>query len=124
MAFKMKGFPMMGNESVQADQVKSQVGQGGEIKSFEDIIPGLREYNEHQTNTPQFKKDGSVGDHFNTYMSKIVHNLTGPPNPNINTGGGALDLIGGKGAVKLFSKGFAKLFAKQAAKKAVQQINK
>ena len=40
----------------------------------------------------------------------------------MNTGGGAIDLIGGKGAYKLLSRGFAKLATKQAVKKGVGKI--
>ena len=96
----MKGFSMMGNQSVQADQIKSQVGEGSEIRSFEDLIPGMKEYKEHQANIPQFNPDGSIGDHFNTYVKRVVHNMTGPSNPNLMGGGGGIDLIGGRGLAK------------------------
>ena len=107
----MKGFPMMGNQSVQADQVKSQTSDGtskqdlykalsDNVDVMEYIQPGMAEYKEHQANMPQYKKGDSIGGHFNTTMKRIVHNMTGPSNPNLMGGGGGLDLIGGRGLAK------------------------
>ena len=86
------------------------------------IIPGMEEYKEHVANTPQFEEGGGIISKLKTLGKRFLHNTTGPTNPLMNTGGGALDLVGGKGAVKLFSRPFAKAIAKQAVKKGVGKI--
>ena len=40
----------------------------------------------------------------------------------MNQGGGAIDLIGGKGAYKVLSKAYAKLAAKNIGKKAASKL--
>lgn len=85
-------------------------------------VPGLAEYKEHVSNTPQFEEGGGIISKLKTIGKRILHNTTGPSNPLMNTGGGAIDLIGGKGAYKLLSRGFAKLATKQAVKKGIGKI--
>ena len=84
--------------STSKDQLKSQTSDGtssGDIMEY--IQPGMAEYKEHQANMPQYKPDGTIGDKFNTTMKRIVHNLTGPKNPNLVGGTGSFGLIGGIG---------------------------
>mgnify|MGYP005630177979 CR=1 FL=1 len=120
MAFKMKGFNMVSyGDSPSGTTVAEPKIKPSEV-NFE--VPGLAEYKKHVSNTPQFKEGGGVRGFFGTLAKRAFHNITGPSNPLMNTGGGAIDLIGGKGAYKLLSRGFAKLAAKQAVKKGVGKI--
>lgn len=116
MAFKMKG-PVMYSSG---DSANSSV----EVKPTEVIfeMPGLSAYKEHVASTPQFEEGGGVGGFFSTLGKRFVHNITGPSNPMMNQGGGAIDLIGGKGAYKVLSKAYAKLAAKNIGKKAASKL--
>jgi hypothetical protein len=116
MAFKMRG-PVMYSSG---DSANSSVEVKPVEMNFE--IPGMKEYQEHVANTPRFEEGGGLFSKIKTLGKRFVHNTTGPTNPLMNTGGGALDLIGGKGAYKFLSRGFAKLAAKQAAKKGIGKI--
>lgn len=110
----MKGFNMVSyGDSASGTTVASDVN---------NLVPGLKEYKEHVSNTPQFEEGGGIISKLKTIGKRIVHNTTGPTNPLMSAGGGGLDLIGGKGAYKFLSRGFAKLAAKQAAKKGVGKI--
>ena len=116
----MKGFNMVSyGDSPSGTTVAKPKLKPSEV-NFE--VPGLAEYKEHVSNTPQFEKGGGIISKLKTIGKRIVHNTTGPNNPLMNTGGGAIDLIGGKGAYKFLSRGFAKLAAKQAAKKGIGKI--
>ena len=97
MAFKMKGFPMMGD--LANDQLKSQVGDGTNTPMLE-TEKQLEAYNNHMSQMPQFEKGAGIGSHFNTFMKRIIHNEKAPQHPYRYGGGGGLDLIGGKGFVK------------------------
>ncbi len=120
MAFKMKGFNMVSyGDSASGTTVAEPKIKPSEV-NFE--VPGLAEYKEHVANTPQFEEDGGIISKLKTLGQRIVHNTTGPSNPLMNSGGGGLDLIGGKGAYKFLSRGFGKLLAKQAVKKGVGKI--
>ena len=72
----------------------------GELVDFDSTVKGMQEYKAHQANMPQYTPGSSIGDKFNTTMKRIVHNLTGPKNPNLV--GGTLPVVGGgvKGLVK------------------------
>jgi len=122
IGFKMKGVNMFsyGDSPNNTTEVKPQ----GELRSLTHLVPGLQEYKDHVANTPQFEEGGGIMSKLKTLGQRFVHNVSGPSNPHLTTGSGALDLVGGKGAVKLFSRGFAKLVAKQAAKKGVGKLTK
>ena len=57
--------------------------QEGELKDLDSTVKGMQEYKAHQANMPQYKEGDSIGGHFNTTMRRMVHNLTGPTNPNL-----------------------------------------
>ena len=118
MAFKMRG-PVMYSSG---DSANSSVENKPIEQAANFIIPGMEEYKQHVANTPRFEEGGGLFSKIKTLGQRFVHNVTGPTNPLMNTGGGALDLIGGKGAYKFLSRGFAKLAAKQAAKKAASKL--
>jgi hypothetical protein len=84
----------------------------GELVDIDSIVPGMQEYKAHQANMPQYVPGSSIGDKFNTTMKRIVHNLTGPKNPNLV--GGTLP-VGGAGRSGVI-KGLGKLVAKGIAK--------
>ena len=65
-----------------------------------DHMGQMKKYRDHQAKTPQYTPGSSIGDKFNTSMKRIVHNITGPRNPNLV--GGTLPVVGGgvKGLVK------------------------
>ena len=84
----------------------------GELVDFNSTVPGMKEYKAHQANMPQYTKGSSIGDKFNTTMKRIVHNLTGPKNPNVV--GGTLP-VGGAG-LKGVVKGLVKLGTKAIEK--------
>jgi len=96
------------------EPVSEQVNNSlqGELVDFDSIVPGMQEYKAHQANIPQYAPGSSVGDRFNTTMKRIVHNLTGPKNPNLV--GGTLP-VGGAGRAGII-KGLGKLVAKGIAK--------
>ena len=132
--FKMRG-PVMysygdsanSTTNVQPKQNENLISalQNTDVRSFEDLIPGMAEYNEHQANIPQFKEGDTFGGHFNTYMKRVIHNMTGPRNPNLMGGGGGLDLVGGKGFIKgagLLKNAF-KHVLKSGAKTGAKKIN-
>lgn len=85
--------------STSKDQLKSQTSDGTSGGDVMEYIHGDKwtEYKDHQANMPQYKPDGTIGDKFNTTMKRIVHNLTGPKNPNLVGGTGSFGLIGGVG---------------------------
>ena len=112
--FKMKGFPMYsyGDSANSTADVKPK--QDNNLVSFEspsqqmidqaradgllamaDHMQKKKAYDDHQANSPQFQEGDSFGGHFNTYMKKVVHNMTGPANPNLVGGAGGLELVGG-----------------------------
>lgn len=145
----MRGFKMVpdlsSNSTVSEDQIRSQTSDGtnqSQLISFDNpdqsMIDRLRKdgliqtaeqmeqmknYRDHQANLPQYKKDDSIGGHFNTTMKRIVHNMTGPSNPNLMGGGGGLDLIGGRGLAKGAMNAIKYLF-KSGAKTAVKKGTK
>ena len=100
---KQAGFPT-------TDAVERQTQ--GELVSFDSTTPGMQEYKAHQANIPQYVPGSSVGDKFNTTMKRIVHNLTGPKNPNLVGGtmsAGAAGRAGiAKGLIKLGAKAIKK----------------
>ena len=65
--FKMRG-PVMysygdsanSTTNVQPQQNENLISalQNTDVRSFEDLIPGMKEYNEHQANSPQFNPSG------------------------------------------------------------------
>tara|TARA_A100001391_G_scaffold202514_1_gene192350 strand:- start:433 stop:804 length:372 start_codon:yes stop_codon:yes gene_type:complete len=122
MAFKMKGFPMMGD--LANDQLKSQVGDGTNNVMLE-TEKQLQAYNDHMAQMPQFEKGAGIGSHFNTLMKRIIHNETAPTHPYRYGGGGGLDLVGGKGFVKgaNFLKNALKHVLKSGAKTGAKKIN-
>ena len=84
----------------------------GELVDFDSITPGMQEYRAHQANMPQYVPGSSIGDKFNTTMKRVVHNLTGPTNPNLVGGTLSAGAAGRAGIVK----GLGKLLAKGIAK--------
>lgn len=119
MAFKMRGFKMVPDttSSVSEDQAKSQLSTGTEQDQFisftnptqeminsvidpkhKEYLTKVKEYNDHKNNRP----DG--------FFANVVHNLTGPKDPNMLGGGGGLDLIGGRGAARGALKAIKYLF--------------
>ncbi len=95
----------------------------GELRDLDSTTPGMQEYRAHQANIPQYVPGDSIGGHFNTTMKRMVHNLTGPTNPNLMGGGGGLDLIGGRGLAKGAMNAIKYLF-KSGAKTAVKKGTK
>lgn len=121
--FKMKGFPMYsyGDSANSTADVKPTYTQADINKAMQDGFASfenpsqqmidqarelgnnkiaehmakMKEYRDHQANSPQFQEGDSFGGHFNTYMKKVVHNMTGPANPNLVGGAGGLELVGG-----------------------------
>ncbi len=122
MAFKMKGFPMMGD--LANDQLKSQVGDGTNNVMLE-TEKQLQAYNDHMSQMPQFEKGAGIGSHFNTFMKRIIHNEKAPQHPYRYGGGGGLDLIGGKGFIKGANilKNAFKHVLKSGAKTGAKKIN-
>jgi len=105
---------------VYHDNVKEQTPEVRNIDYFNN--PAMSEYKAHVANTPQFKEGSGVTGYLSTLGKRFVHNITGPSNPNLTTGGGAMDLIGGKGAVKFLSRGYNNLIIKQAIKKGIGKV--
>ena len=96
-AFKM--FPDKTVEEIRSDNI--------------ELIPGLKEYEEYQANAPAFDSSNPIS----SYVNRVKYNFKSPANPLMNQGGGAMEFIGGRGAVKFLSRGFGKLFGKAATKK-------
>ena len=96
------------------EPVNEQVNNSlqGELVDLDSTVKGMQEYKAHQANMPQYKEGDSVGGHFNTTMKRMVHNLTGPTNPNLVGGtisagaAGRAGLV--KGLFKLAAKGIKK----------------
>ena len=70
MAFKMKGFPLIGD--VANDQLKSQVGDGtNNSVPMLETEKQLQAYNEHMSQMPKFEKGAGIGSHFNTFVNPL-----------------------------------------------------
>jgi len=109
------GTPLQQAESISFDNptqaMIDRVRNDGLIQTAEQMQQ-MKQYRDHQANMPQYTEGSSIGDKFNTTMKRIVHNLTGPKNPNVV--GGTLPVGGAglkgvvKGLVKLGSKAIEK----------------
>jgi hypothetical protein len=97
-------------QTIDSDAVERQTQ--GELVDFDSTAPGMQEYKAHQANMPQYTPGSSIGDKFNTTMKRVVHNLTGPKNPNLVGGtmsAGAAGRAGiAKGLIKLGAKAIKK----------------
>jgi hypothetical protein len=117
-----KGYQMnspfrMGPFLEETNSVVAPTGSPADVK--------FQQYNQYKDyhsaeNRPVFSWKNPVS----SYIDIVKYNYNSPTNPFMTQGSGSLELVGGKGTLKLLSSGMAKFFGKHAAKKALDNREK
>tara|TARA_Y100000004_G_scaffold155472_1_gene180074 strand:+ start:310 stop:726 length:417 start_codon:yes stop_codon:yes gene_type:complete len=118
-----KGYQMKhGNRAFKMGPVAQEVNNavGSDISSNDELFQKMEQYNQYKDyhsaeNRPAFDWKNPVS----SYIDIVKYNYNSPVNPHMTQGSGALELVGGRGGLKLLSGGMAKFFGKHAAKKAI-----
>ena len=85
----------------------------------------FQQYNQYKDyhsaeNRPTFSWDNPIS----SYIDIVKYNYNSPANPFMNQSSGSLELVGGRGGLKLLSSGMAKYVGKHTVKKAIDTREK
>ena len=86
----------------------------------DELFQKYNQYKDYQENRPAFSWDNPIS----SYIDIVKYNYNSPGDPFMTQGSGALELVGGRGGLKLLSSGMAKFFGKHTAKKALDTREK